>query len=373
LVRLGDEVRAIWASAEVPPSDAVRSALERSAFEPQYAEPDKRAASPWLRDVSDGALALARVAARRWRLAGVTDQVRPPRAASRRSRRLAEHRSRFAAALGRGGPLLDFCDPCDLARLEATCRAAWLPARSLGWLGAVDAVAKARLLEQKPEQIARKSARSTATYAHLLFLRTCCARVDLLIPPRTPASLRSVTTTAADLGGCAFRFARGKMVLKKGPRAMLRQGAMSTKSAWWALRKLDGAFLGRVDDGERLARLVADGDRHRMVSAEFELIYETYKFDVPIARRSLAAVFAKARAVVPAWRDPEVRIRLTRLERRNAIYRENEVPSFDKFLHLPLPFKTRLVASLDFLESESDSEEPSDGIDDMDDDDDGDY
>ena len=109
------------------------------------------------------------------------------------------------------------------------------------------------------------------------------------------------------------------------------------------------------------------------MSAEFELVYETYKFDIPIDRRTLAPVFAKARAVVPAWRDPDVRIRLTRLERRNAIYREDEAPNFDKFLHLPLPFKTRLVASLDFLESDSSSDEPSDGIDDDDDDDGGDY
>ena len=46
------------------------------------------------------------------------------------------------------------------------------------------------------------------------------------------------------------------MVLKKGPRALLRQGALSTKTAWWALRRIDDAFVGRVEDTSRFDALL---------------------------------------------------------------------------------------------------------------------
>ena len=118
----------------------MRSAVELLANAPRDVH------SKQLKKVGDARLAEAKVCLGKWK--HVASTYRGPETSRgdvrvvRRSRRLKAPRpAPLVDALGLDGPLLDFCGGDDLARLEQTCRAAWLPSPSRGWLGPAEASA----------------------------------------------------------------------------------------------------------------------------------------------------------------------------------------------------------------------------------------
>ena len=131
------------------------------------------------------------------------------------------------------------------------------------------------------------------------------------------------------------------------------------RSWWWAVFGIDGTVVGTSD---HLLEILGDKPDEEKVYVDFKLDYKMYTLEVPIARRSLDGVFAKARAVVPAWADGAAALKLSRLDRPSDApglkvhYRASEAPfAFNLFLSKPRlgACKYRLIASED---SEDDSD-----------------
>jgi len=378
LLAWSDELRALWrdalpGGAARPPPDAARSPLERLAAEP------RNPAARGLRDAGDGALRSAGAALSKWRRVrdGARDRGARTRLQRRRSRRLAPP---LVVALGVDLPLLDFLGGADLARLEGSCAAAWVPAPHRGWLGAADFAAR-RALEaagrgaagarrfDAAARLRRRGDRPAGSYCRLLYDYASCACVVLLVPAaRAAGGAAAEARVVASPVSCgslrALRFRDqpraldGGLALKHAPRKALPH-PVTTHNRWWSLRRVDGAFPR--DRGHLLELLGAKPDAH-LVRAEFALDFHAYTLEVPIARRSLDGVFAKARAVAPAWADGAAALKLSRLDRPSDApglkvhYRASEAPfAFNLFLSKPRlgACKYRLIASED---SEDDSD-----------------
>ncbi|KAH8086090.1 hypothetical protein JL720_7290 [Aureococcus anophagefferens] len=217
-------------------------------------------------------------------------------------------------------------------------------------------------------RLRRRGDRPAGSYCKLLYDYASCACVVLLVPAGAAGGAAADARVVASPVSCgslrALRFRDqpraldGGLALKHAPRKALPH-PVTTHNRWWSLRRVDGAFTR--DRGHLLELLGAKPDAH-LVRAEFALDFHAYTLEVPIARRSLDAVFAKARAVVPAWADGAAALKLSRLDRPSDApglkvhYRASEAPfAFNLFLSKPRlgACKYRLIASED---SEDDSD-----------------
>ena len=338
----GDHVR--W--FELLPPHAIRSGLESLT--------DYKGPTP----LSDASMRSTRVTLSKWR---AVRAVLRPQNTSRRSARKCCMMSPFVAALDIDLPLLDFLGGLDLAKVECTCHAAWLPSSTKDWLGAADAAAK-RILESAVGTYAgerhfdAKRPRPVGSYCELLHHYASCACVELLVPALSfPPGFFTEThrITCGNLRAFRFRrFGRG-LLLKHAPRGSLPRHMTKHRSWWWAVFGIDGTVVGTSD---HLLEILGDKPDEEKVYVDFIREYKMYTLEVPIARRSLAGVFAQARAVVPAWADGAAALKLSRVDpppNTHGVrihYRESEAPfHFNLFLSQSRLSKSkyRLIASED--------------------------
>ena len=363
IARECSELRQIWRDVipgddprrwELLPPHAVRSGLESLT--------KGRGPTP----LSDSSMRSTRVTLSKWR---AVRAVLRPQVTSQFVTRSARKKHAcmmipFVAALDIDLPLLDFLGGPDLAKVECTCRAAWLPSSTKDWLGAADAAAK-RILESAvgtydgERHFDAKCPRPVGSYCELLHHYASCACVELLVPALghrdEPHGIQTETHRITCGNLRAFRFRRHPrgLFLKHAPRGSLPRHMTKHKSHWWSIFGVDGTLVGTSDHLLQILGTKPDAEK---VYVDFKLDYKMYTLEVPIARRSLDGVFAKARAVVPVWADGAAALKLSRVDPptdRPGIrihYRASEAPfTFRIFLSRPRLTKSKylLIASED--------------------------
>jgi hypothetical protein len=301
--------------------------------------------------------------------------------------------SPFVAALGIDLPLLDFLGGADLARVESTCRAAWLPSSTKGWLSAPDAVAKRALdgagqckreLKRTYDFARRKHVAhdagltSVESHCKLLHKFSINARFMLLLPARTSHVLVNGPVTCGSLRAFQFRgnlmdeFNDTGPVIRHAPKNSL-PAPVTTHDQWWTLMKVDGT---RIISSSHLLEFLGSAPDDYVVQARFNHKYDQHVVYHPLTCRSPDVYFDMARAIVPGWTDggylklsPVARPRGGRTTGLRIHYREANGPFYMRTF-LSKPFLTgrkyRLVASEDSEDEDgwiSSSEEDDDGDD----------
>ena len=340
----------------------------------------------------------ARAVLSKWRQ--VHAVLRPPSAAPHVAQRprlavaAGGAASPFVAALGIDLPLLDFLGGADLARVESTCRAAWLPSSTKGWLSAPEAVAKRALdgaghckreLKKTYDFDRRNHAGLTSVESHckLLHKFSINAHFVLLLPARTSHVLVDDPVTCGSLR--AFQFRRSLMdefndtgpVIQHAPKNSL-PAPVTTHDQWWTLMEVDGT---RIISSSHLLEFLASKPDDYVVQARFNHKYDQRVVYHPLTCRSLDVYFDMARAIVPGWTDggdlklsPVARPRGGRTTGLRIHYREANAP-FHLRTFLSKRFLTgrkyRLVASEDSEDEDgwiSSSDEDDDSSDEDEDD-----
>ena len=407
-------VRKIWrdlipGSKKRPPSNAIGKPLEFLSISktahapaplPSYIQRSIRVSlrreepdSPWLRDVSDASMRSARAVLSKW--CQVHAVLRPPSAAPHVAQRprLAVAgggaASPFVAALGIDLPLLDFLGGADLARVESTCRAAWLPSSTKGWLSAPEAVAKRALdgvgnckleIKRTYDFARRKRAGVTAVESHckLLHKFSINACFVLHLPTRSGIVFVDGPVTCGSLRAFKFRgnvmdeFNDTGPVIRYAPKNSV-PAPVTIHDQWWTLMKVDGT---RIISSSHLLEFLASKPDDHVVQARFNHKYDQRVVYHPLTCRSLDVYFGMARAIVPGWNyGGDLKLSLLPQERRKRKhYREANGPFHLRTL-LSKPFlsgkKYRLVASEDSEDEDgwiSSSDEDDDSSDEDEDD-----